>query len=432
MRSLFCAPRWPRFPGHSGGEIRDFHLVRALAERGPLEFFAFESGDGGAGQQDLLRERVAAVHTPAGLRSAHPEWRLDEPLAHKVVDRLARRLRRARLPVPGRRYHLDAETLEVTARYNLLPAIRHALQSSPDFLFVSPQTNPLGLLVGDTGPTRLVLASYDVERIRTRRLADAARGLARIALGQEAARAERFERENLAAYDGVIAVSANDRERFVQDYGLPPERVVAIENGVDPDYFAFTPRRRDAPPTLVFVGHMLYAPNADAARRLLSDVVPRVRAAHPHARVVIVGEGAPPDVQAAHDGVRTTVTGRVPDVRKYLAGADVACYPLAAGSGTKFKVVEALAAGVPVVASPLASEGIEVQPGLHLRVGAGADDIAREVLDLLAHPGEADRMARAGRDRVVERHAWSAVLPALGDWLDRLRGMPRREARERA
>jgi glycosyltransferase involved in cell wall biosynthesis len=424
MRSLFCAPRWPLFPGHSGGEIRDFHLVRFLAGRGPLEFFALEApGPAADGREDRLRGSVAAVHSPATLP---PAGRVAEPFAHKLVDRLARRLRRARLPVPGRRFHLDVEVLETQARFGLLPALRKALRSSPDFLFVSPQTNPIALMTGDAGETRRVLCTFDVERDRMASLSASARGLARRALVQEARRAERFESANLAAYDGVVAVSASDRARFVDAYGLEPDRVAAAENGVDPDHFAFAPRRAGGPPSVVFVGHLRYAPNADGARRLLKEVMPLVRAALPDVRVTVVGDGPPDDLRGLHDGVRTVVTGRVDDVRPFLADAHVACYPLVSGSGTKFKVVEALSAGVPVVASPIAADGIEVEPGTHLAVAATDRALADAVIALLTAPEAAERMASAGRARVVARYAWDAVLPPLGPWLDALRARPRR------
>jgi glycosyltransferase involved in cell wall biosynthesis len=427
MRSLFCAPHWPLFPGHSGGEIRDLHLVRFLAARGPLEFFALEdAGPPEPGRTDVLRAEVAALHTPATLP---PGGRSAEPFAHQLVDRLARRLRRARLPVPGRRFHLDVEILETRARFGVLPAVRAALASSPEFLFVSPQTNPIAMMAGDTGTTRTVLCSFDVEADRTRSLAAAARGVARWALAQEARRAARFERANLDAFDGVVAVSGADRERFVSAYGLPPERVIAVENGVDPGYFAFAPRRHDGPPSVVFVGHLRYAPNADGARRLLRSVMPLVRASHPDARLTVVGEGPPDDVRALHDGVRTVVTGRVDDVRPYLAAADVACYPLVSGSGTKFKVVEALAAGLPVVGSPVAFEGIEAEAGTHFRAGVTDRELADAVVGLLSDPESAARLAAAGRAHAVARYAWDAVLPRLGPWLDALRALPRREPR---
>lgn len=424
MRSLFCAPRWPLRPGHSGGEIRDLHLVRFLAGRGPLEFFALEDpGPVPAGRDDPLRAEVAAVRSPATMPAG---TRRAEPFAHKLVDRLARRLRRARLPAPGRRFHLDAEILQTQARFGLLPALDAALRSSPDFLFVSPQTNPVATMLRGDGGTRRVLCTFDVERDRMASLAAAAQGLARLAQAQEARRAERFERANLAAFDGVVAVSATDRARFLEAYGLDPDRVVAVENGVDPDYFAAAPRPAGGPPAILFVGHLRYAPNADGARRLLRNVMPLVRASLPEARVTVVGDGPPEDVAALHDGARTIVTGRVPDVRPYLAAAGVACYPLVSGSGTKFKVVEALAAGVPVVASPVAAEGIEAEPGVHLRVGATDREIADAVVALLGDPPAAARLAEAGRARAVARYAWDAVLPRLGPWLDAL---PRRTAR---
>lgn len=427
MRSLFCAPRWPLFPGHSGGEIRDFHLVRYLAGLGPLEFLALQDPEPPpAGREDRLRAAVAAVCSPATMAAG---TRVSEPFAHKLADRLARRLRRARMPAPGRRFPLDVEILETQARFGLLPAVRDALRSSPDVLFVSPQTNPVGLLLDRAGGTRRVLCTFDVERDRAASLAASARGLARVALAQEARRAERFERASLAAYDGVVAVSAADRARFLDAYGLEPDRVIAVENGVDPDYFAFAPRPVSGPPSIVFVGHLRYAPNADGARRLLRDVMPLVRGARPDAHVAVVGDGPPDDVRAHDDGGATRVTGRVDDVRTYLAGAHVACYPLVSGSGTKFKVVEALAAGVPVVASPVAAEGLDLVPGTHLAVGATDREIADAVLALLADPAAAARQAAAGRERAAAAYAWDAVLPRLGPWLDALRARPRRDAR---
>jgi glycosyltransferase involved in cell wall biosynthesis len=215
----------------------------------------------------------------------------------------------------------------------------------------------------------------------------------------------------------------------VDGYGLEPDRVIAIENGVDPAYFAFAPRRTGGPPSVVFVGHLRYAPNADGARRLLRSVMPLVRASLPDARVTVVGDGPPDDVRAFHDGALTVVTGRVDDVRPYLATADVACYPLVSGSGTKFKVVEALSAGLPVVGSPVAFEGIEAEAGTHFRVGVTDRELADAVVRLLSERESAARLAEAGRARAVARYAWDAVLPPLAGWLDALRARPRRAAR---
>jgi glycosyltransferase involved in cell wall biosynthesis len=427
-RALFCSLLWPRYPGHSGGEIRDFHLVRYLGSLSDLEFFALNDLPG-ADQEDLLAAHVRARHDPRTISLARPDLVRPERLPAKVLDRLVRRVRRASLPLLGRRYHLDVEMQMVNARTWSLGALDEALgRLAPDFLFVSPQVNPVGLLLAARGETRLVMASYDVEHVRMQRLAAAQRGVAALALRLEASRARRFEEENLRHFDGVVAVSDLDRRHYVDDYGIPADRVLVVENGVDPDYFPFVERAREGPPQVVYVGNLRYPPNAQAALRLLRHVMPIVWASQPRAQAIVVGDGPPPELQSeARDG-RVVITGRVADVRPYLARAWVGCFPLLAGSGTKYKVLEALAAGMPLVCSPLAVEGLDVEPGRHLAVAADDEGIAREVVRLIEDPASADEMARRGRRRVEERYAWDVNLPRLDAWLDFLKREPLRAA----
>ena len=427
-RSLFCSLIWPRYPGHSGGEIRDFHLVRHLASLSDLEFFALHDLPGD-GQEDRLAAHVQARHDPRTIATSRPDLIQAEPYPAKLLDRLVRRLRRARIPVPGRRYHFDVEMQLVNARTWSLGALDEALRrSAPDFLFVSPQVNPVALLLADRAHTRLVMASYDVERVRMERFAAAARGLPALAARWEAARAARFEADNLRLYDGVIAVSDLDRRHYVSDYGFPAERVLVLENGVDPEYFAFAERARMGPPQVVYVGNLRYPPNAQAAVRLARGIMPIVWRSRPDAELVIVGDGPPPEVQAEARPGRVVVTGCVDDVRPHLARAWVGCVPLLAGSGTKYKVLEALAAGVPLVCSPLAVEGLELEAGRHVAVGGSDAELAREVTRLLADAGAAQELARRGRQRAEERYAWDVNLPRLAGWLDWLRCSPPRSA----
>lgn len=422
--SLFCSLLWPRYPGHSGGEIRDFHLVRHLASLSDLEFFALHHLPG-EGQEDLLAAHVRARHDPRTISLARPDLLDPERLPAKVLDRLVRRIRRARLPLLGPRYHFDVEEQLVNARAWSLRALAETIRTRPpDFLFVSPQVNPVGLLLAPTSPTRTVLASYDVERVRMERLAAAARGLAGLALRLEAARARRFEAENLRRFDGVIAVSELDRGIYVDDYGLAPERVLVVENGVDPAYFSFQARRREGPPRVLYVGNLRYPPNAQAALRLLRGIMPRLWAQVPDAEVVVLGAGPPPDLLAESRGDRVRVTGLVEDVRPYLAEAWVGCFPLLAGSGTKYKVLEALSAGLPLVCTPLAAEGLALEHASHLLVAESDEDIAAGLARVIRESPLAGALAERGRAQVERSYAWSVNLPRVGAWLDWLRGEP--------
>jgi glycosyltransferase involved in cell wall biosynthesis len=424
-RSLFCSFFLPRHPGHSGGEIRDYHLLRHLLEVSRVEFFAFhQEPPGSAERPDVLGPLLEGVHTPETLAAADVDH---AALQAPDEGRLAARLRALGLPLPSR-HHADAGHRVPAARAYARPLIQRRLKESrPDFLFVSPQLNPLALTLDLRGvDTRLVLASYDVEAVRVRRLAGQETGPRRLRQRLEARRAARFERDNLARFDGVIAVSDLDRRLFTERYDLPGERVVAIENAVDPGYFAFQPRVASDAPSIVFVGSLGYAPNAQAAARLLDGILPLVRQRRPDVRLQLVGQAPPVSLLARADPPRVTVTGRVEDVRPYLAAAAVCCVPLAAGSGTKYKVLEALSAGVPVVCTGLALEGLDLRDGEHVLVADTDAQIAAAVCALIENPERAAALARRGRQEVEVRHSWNAVIPRLDPWLASLRRLPRR------
>jgi glycosyltransferase involved in cell wall biosynthesis len=425
--SLFCSVIWPLHPGHSGGEIRDFHLLRHLLSLSRVKFYSL-FGAPADEREDLLAPHLDALYTAEGVQACRNHLVDVRALHLSRTGRLFRWLRQRGWPVLGPRYHYDATALLPALRGYLRAALQEDLdREEPQFLFVGPQQNAMGMLLPRVGSTtRLVMASYDVEAVRLRRLADSQSGwLARAAGRLEAVRARRFEADNLAAYDGIIAVSELDKQLFVDLYDFPPERVLVVPNGVDPEYFAFTERKSKAGKAVLFTGSLNYLPNHQAALRLIDRVMPLVRRHHPDASVWVVGQNPPEDVLARNDGNRTLVTGRVDDVRPYLASASVACVPLLAGSGTKYKVLEALCAGVPLVCSPLAAEGLDLVDGQDLVVGQTDEEVAAALVRFLSDRDAAGSFARAGRKKVESLYSWDRNLSGLGGWLKALADLPR-------
>ena len=154
-----------------------------------------------------------------------------------------------------------------------------------------------------------------------------------------------------------------------------------------------------SPPTLLFVGYYRHPPNADAARWLVDEIFPRVRAACPDARLVLAGGELPPDIAArAGDGVE--LPGAVTDLEALLERAAVVVAPLRTGGGARVKVLEALGAGKAVVATPRAVEGIDA--GAVLRVASSAQELAREIAALLGDPEQRGRLGTAA-------YAWAAA-----------------------
>src|SRR5512134_1307858 len=158
-------------------------------------------------------------------------------------------------------------------------------------------------------------------------------------------------------------------------------------NGVDLDYFA--PAREPYDPNaLCFVGRMDYFPNQQAVIDFCDDVLPKVRRARPQASFTIIGAEPPRSVQELARQPGVSVTGTVPDVRAFVRRSAVSVAPLKIARGVQNKILEAMAMGVPVVASPQTAEGVDAVPWRHLMVAADADAMAAAVTRLLSDEGE--------------------------------------------
>ena len=154
---------------------------------------------------------------------------------------------------------------------------------------------------------------------------------------------------------------------------------------------------------------MDYAPNIDAVRWFAGEVMPML----PEARFAIVGRKPAAAVRRLA-GPRTIVTGAVPDVRSWLAAADVVAAPLRIARGIQNKVLEAMAMARPVVASRAAFEGIEAEPGVHLLVADSAEAQAEAIAGLLGDRRRAEAMGQAARRRIEQAYRWDARLAPLG------------------
>ncbi len=215
--------------------------------------------------------------------------------------------------------------------------------------------------------------------------------------------AERFESFMFTPYARTVVVSEPDRDELLR---LNPRLPVdVIPNGVDT--YLFRPRPIQRIPALLFVGNYEYPPNVDAALRLAKEIFPAVRQRLPAARLWLVGNAPPPVLQAlASDVIR--VTGRVPDVRPYLARAGVFVSPLRLGAGIKNKVLEALAMGCPVVATPLSVDGIAVREAEAALI-ADSEGLIEAAVQVLSDASLRDRLSQKGRHLIESRYSWAQV-----------------------
>jgi glycosyltransferase involved in cell wall biosynthesis len=226
-----------------------------------------------------------------------------------------------------------------------------------------------------------------------------------------------LERRAFAAVDQVWVCSEADRRAAAARYpGHAPLHVVP--NTIDVAAYA-GPRSPAPEPSVLFVGTLGYPPNERAALRLVTEIHPALVRRDPRTRLTIVGGDPSPALIAAVDRAagRVELTGQVADVRPYLRRAWTAVVPLAEGGGTRLKILEALAAGVPVVSTAKGAEGLDLRPGREFVLADGDEAIAAAVGALLEDPAQRDRLARAGRVRVAERYDVAAAERGIADAL---------------
>lgn len=376
MRLLFLAPS-PPHPTMGGGALRMFHLVRFLAQRFEVDLVA-----------------------PA-LEGAEEAARLARRYCHEVilVPPSSAGVRRRRLRVgPYEKDPALAETIQERLASHVYAAVH---VEKPAMLPYVSRTVGLPIVL-DTfayGLTGAIRAVRHERGVLTR-----ARNLLRLA---------RFAAFDAWCWPGthcILVVSEPDRQRCVR--ARPHRKVLLVPNGVDCAAYRPGPVRDEGAPRLLFTGDMAFDPNVRAAHLLATRVFPPIRGEFPDAELRIVGRNPAPVVRALH-GSGVIVTGEVPDVLPHLQAATVYVAPMTTGAGTRTKLLEALAVGLPVVTTRVGLEGIEAADGREVVLADDPAATIRAVRRLLTDPAARRRLGGAARRLAEERYDWPRCLAPL-------------------
>ena len=380
MRILICASDAPFPPTNTGFRRQLLGLVPELGKRHDVRLIGYRMPDQSNDPAVEADMRIVEFQRPNMAQNARD-------LALAMIEQ--RPLRAERL-VRGLREPLREEL----ARFE------------PDLVHVGP--GKLSGLKKELGGRPKILMVMDTWHLNVDARAEAAPGLRRPLLRADAKRIRRFEGSEYRGFDRVVVSNEGDlAELRGRDATLP---FVVIPIGFDASAYAPDPAAEVDSRRIIFHGAMNYAPNVRAVEFLAREVLPRVRAERPEAHLVIVGRDPAPRVLEleALDGVH--VTGEVEDMRAWLTGSRVWAGPFLDGTGIKTKLLEAMAADIPCVVTPLGHRGLDdVTSGEQLLVGSTADELAAQLVAVLADDGLARRLGRAGGDYVRPRYDWPAV-----------------------
>lgn len=393
---LFLSHRIP-FPPDKGDKIRSFHVLRHLAARHEVYLGAFVDDPDDWRHQDALRPYCAQA---------------------KFVG-----LNRSKRRLVSLKGLLNGEPLSLS--YYRSPELqdwvdRTVVTEGIDDAFVFSSTMAQYISGPQYAGMRRIGDFCDVDSDKWRQYAEGRRGPARQVYAREARKLLEYERRIAGEFDATLFVSNAEADLFRT---LAPEakgKIGAFDNGVDTDFFDpakpyESPYDAGGGPVVVFTGAMDYWANIDAVAWFAETIFPLVRAEAPATEFWIVGRNPDPRVRSLAQCPGVRVTGRVGDVRPYLAHANVAAAPLRIARGTQNKVLEALAMTLPVVCTPAAAAGLRSPVSDALRIEETPEDFSNAVIDLLGH-GPNPR----GRADILAHYGWGANLAVL----DRLLAEP--------
>lgn len=377
MKLLFVTPYIP-YPPSFGGSVRIYNLARELARRNEVSILTFAETEGMGDPQGLkpfCREVICVPRDVGGKR-----WR-------QLASLFSRR------------------SFQIAFHHNA--AMQRAIDETVARLDIEAVIVEFSQMTGFRFPASaaLILDEHNVEYDLLARMAEQGSPPRRLFNRLEV---RKFRKEELRAVGAaVLTLVTSERDRDLLARNVPGLNAAVVTNGVDIDYFS-RPDGPRKPHTAVFVGATHYFPNEDGVLFFIHEVLDRILAEVPDFKLTVVG-GNPPPSLTGEVSDHVEVTGFVDDVRPYMWQASVFVVPLRMGGGTRFKVVEALAAETPVVSTRLGSEGIPVTSGEEVLLADEPAAFADAVIRVLRDDTLGRRLSARGLDFVKTHFDWRVV-----------------------
>ncbi len=385
MNILYVCHRFP-FPPKRGGKIRPFNMIRHFTASG---------------------HRVTVCSLARSVIEAREGEGIAPHCAHyemAVVSDPVQTLRMvARLPTP----------VPSSMGFFYSPDLQRAIDrllASERFDLVFAHCSSVAQYVAQIRDVPKILDFGDMDSCKWLEYARYKAFPVSLGYWLEGAKLRREEKRLAASFDLCTATTRAEWETL-HGFGVDVD-TDWFPNGVDASFFAPDGEGYDAD-TLSFVGRMDYYPNQGCMIEFCTKTLPLIQARRSRAKLAIVGADPSPAIRRLAERPGVTVTGTVDDVRPFIRRSCAMIAPLNIARGTQNKLLEAMAMGVPVVTSAAAAGGVDAEIGKHLLVGNTPETYAEAALRLMFDAGEREKLARAGRERVLSHHDWEASMQRL-------------------
>lgn len=265
----------------------------------------------------------------------------------------------------------------------------------------------------------IILRSHNLEHVIQDRIATGERNFLKRPYRKFLAKQlHAYEMDMLDKVDGVVAISPLDAEHFLEQGTKTP--VTTIPFGVEPSEYEPDVRKRKAPPIFFHLGSMDWLPNEEGIRWLLDTVWPKVLLKRPDAQLHLAGNKMPQDLlEREQKGV--TIKGRVKNALTYMRKRQVMVVPLFSAGGMRVKIIEGMALGKVVIATPIGAEGIDHTEGLNILIARNANEFAAHIIALDETPDYTQMIGDKARDLVKEKYSDATIVKDLVEFYERVR-----------
>lgn len=390
MKILMLTPYLP-YPLLSGGQIRTYNLLKKMAKLHDITLFALIKNDD---EKQYIKELEKYCHKVRVFK------RSSKPFTLKNILKTAF----SSYPFLVIRNHvgevIDAIREEIeTNQYDLIHAetfymMPHIPKTDIPVILVEQTIEYLGYESFAQGTKWQILRPFfnlDIKKIKY------------------------WEKYYWQTCNQLVTMSEDDKKFIEKEVGNKTP-ITVVANGVDTAWFAEKKFQKKATPTLLSVGTFKWLPNIEAVKFLVNQVWPLIKTKRPDVKLWIVGNAPTEEIlDYAQKDSQIEVSGRVPDIREAFSGAHILLAPVFSGKGTRYKILEAMASGTPIIATSIAVEGLGVSNGEEVLIANDAPTMADTALKLLDDQNLQQKLSRSGQTFVSQNFDWDLIAQKLDE-----------------